>query len=243
MYMYMYMYIEMRETIFYINLSHRKDRMQHILHEFARMHIPLRNVIRIDAVLNEKCGHIGCVQSHIKALEYAIIHRLKRIIIFEDDFKFTMPRDEVHKFFKAVEAVEALDENAFDVIMLTACNVFISDNDMTKKTSFTGLKKITTATTASGYIVSNKYLSILLESLKESLAIMENELICFNATHNSNEKLHNCTAFDQHWSKLQKKDTFLLACPEIGTQYDKYYSDNNCSIEHQAHQIKNMQND
>ena len=51
----------MVDAVLYINLSHRTDRKELILHEIQKIkNIYESQIYRIDAILDPMCGHIGC---------------------------------------------------------------------------------------------------------------------------------------------------------------------------------------
>ena len=80
--------MEQIDAILYINLAHRTDRKEHVIHEIHKICADDSKVHRIDAIRTEP-GALGCGLSHIKALEYAMMHpEWKTILILEDDFTF-----------------------------------------------------------------------------------------------------------------------------------------------------------
>lgn len=70
--------------ILVINLKKREDRWLRISEMLSERGLDFK---RVDAIEDER-GYIGCVKSHIKALQYAKILGLKEVIIMEDDFMF-----------------------------------------------------------------------------------------------------------------------------------------------------------
>ena len=212
----------MFDAILYINLEHRKDRDKSILNEIGNK-LSNKPVYRIDAVLEPLCGHIGCGKSHIKALELAIQNGWQSVLVLEDDFVFTGD-------YKGEKDFTKIDNIDWDVMLLArghCCN---------KDSLYDFLKRAHRATTTSGYIVKQHYYSTLLDNFRESVVKMEAEL----KKHSENcisqnvpvTKLNYCSAIDQHWFSLQEKDSFYMFDPPIGTQ-GNYWSDNNCSYEHQ----------
>lgn len=76
------------DAILYINLAHRTDRKEHILHEIHKICKDTSKIHRIDAIKKE-AGALGCGLSHIKTLEFAIEHpEWNTILVLEDDFTF-----------------------------------------------------------------------------------------------------------------------------------------------------------
>ena len=219
----------MVDAVLYINLAHRTDRKELILHEIQKIkNIDESQIYRIDAVLEPMCGHIGCGKSHINALELAITNNWGSVLVLEDDFCFNEHYEGEHSFNK-IQNIE------WDVMLLAQgyhCN---------QDSEYDFLKKARRSTTASGYIVRRHYYPVLLDNFKNSVTIMEREF----QTHCENciaqnapiSKLNICSAIDQHWFSLQDRDIFYVFHPPIGHQRNSW-SDNNCSCECQEHQIK-----
>jgi hypothetical protein len=70
--------------VLYINLEKRKDRKIHIEEQLK----DFKSVERIEAIDTPHYGYLGCVLSHIKALEYAKEMGWDEVIICEDDFEW-----------------------------------------------------------------------------------------------------------------------------------------------------------
>lgn len=198
------------DNYFYINLEHRKDRKKQITYELKKMNIPENKIIRIDAVRNKYNGHIGCCKSHIKTIELAKKMNLNNAIVFEDDFVFTLSKNEVdtkiNHFFKKYPN--------YDIIQLTTAHKSLKDiND-------THIKKVNNATTSSAYIINKKFYNSLLNDLKDAKNKMEKEMIEFNEKNGDIKKKKHQTryALDQHWSKLQKKSNWYIFDPYLGKQ-------------------------
>lgn len=224
---------EMFDAILYINLEHRLDRKELILNEIKKIkNIDESQIYRIDAVLEPLCGHIGCGKSHIKALELAIANDWSSVLVLEDDFCFNEHYEGEHSFNK-IQNIE------WDVMLLAQgyhSNQDSPDHDF--------LKIARRATTASGYIVKRHYYPVLLDTFKNSVILMEQELQHHSencmAQHVPISKLNNCSAIDQYWFSLQEKDTFYMFHPPIGYQQNSW-SDNNCSYTYQENQINVLQ--
>jgi len=76
------------DQVYYINLDHRKDRLESICKELAKTTIDPSKIHRISAVHTPGFGALGCTLSHILALEQFIQSGKNTCIIFEDDFQF-----------------------------------------------------------------------------------------------------------------------------------------------------------
>ena len=219
----------MIEAIVYINLLHRTDRNASILKILSEYEFDESKIHRIDAVLNTMCGHIGCGESHIKALELAIKNNWDETLILEDDFIFIQPVDVVKKTLSDLQSVP------YDVVLLAEGHKNVKQSD------YSFLNKIISCSTCSGYIIKRHYYETLLNNFRESVRTMNTELL--NHIKKCTQKrvpitkLHYCSAIDQYWFRLQQKDTFYLLSPCLGTQ-DCGYSDNNCSPEYQNEKIE-----
>ena len=75
------------ENTLFINLEHRKDRLEHVTEELKKMNI---NGERVDAIKKD-IGALGCTMSHIKCLEIAKKRDYDYVFICEDDIHFKNP--------------------------------------------------------------------------------------------------------------------------------------------------------
>lgn len=202
-------YTDFFDGIMYINLENRKDRNTSIINELENMEIPLSLVTRIDAVKNTICGHLGCTESHIKALKYAKQMKWKYFLILEDDFKFSVVKERllyiISEFLKKYN-------NDWDVLMFAATYHEVKDTDQ----NF--IKKIIYGTTTSGYFVNSNYIDILLANFEEGKNKLKLEVNNFIKTHPGQKLYESSNALDQHWFSLQKNDRFFIVEPFIGDQ-------------------------
>ena len=212
----------MFDAILYINLEHRKDRKESVIEEISKLSHITTNIHRINGVLHKLCGHIGCARSHINALQLAIENQWNSVLIVEDDLEVVGD----------LSVLDKIDKIKWDVMLLG----YAHNNNKPSKYNF--LVKVNGSTTTIGYIIRKHYYETLLGNFKESLDIMEEELKShikkYEELGEEIPKLHYCTAIDQHWFKLQDKDIFYAFKPKIGIPKSIFYSDNNCTIEHQA---------
>lgn len=205
--------IDTFDKYFYINLEHRKDRNNQITNEFKKIKLNKNKIIRIDAVRNKLNGHIGCAKSHIKALKLAKKMKLKHVIIFEDDFIFTLSRNEIdaklNMFLKYYK-------NNWDVIQLTTVHKKITDLD--NKQLNNHFKKVNNATTSSAYIIQSHFYNKLLNDLSNSVEKMEKEMTEWEKKNKGEKKKTTNYALDQHWGKLQNNSKWYIFSPYIGKQ-------------------------
>lgn len=195
------------DSIYFINLKHREDRLSHIVNEIHNIGADWVKVQRIEAVYNKYFGILGCGKSHILALETFIKSGVgSNCLILEDDFKFTQDK------YKTNEIIERFFEekgNDFDVFMLS-CNTIL-DEKVKDINNDTELYRILEGQTLSGYCVSRKYASTLLENFKEGVSMLE------KLGYGDHE---HCV--DIHVKKLQKKDNWYYTKPVLGCQIESY---------------------
>ena len=198
------------DKIYYINLSHRKDRKKQINNEFKKMDFPNNKIERIDASHEKYNGHIGCCKSHIKAMKKIIEEDISIAMVFEDDFVFTVEKEALNKrireFFK-------MYKDNWDIIQLASVYTTVNDSKLKD------VKKVEKASTSSAYIINKKFAKILLKDLESSLKSMEKEMVEFNKNNGRKQKKYETRfALDQNWYKLQKKSNWFLFKPYLGKQ-------------------------
>ncbi len=88
-------------NFYIINLSERKDRLEHIQKIFENY--KKINFIIIEGIKEEE-GWIGCYKSHIKCIKYAKENNLPYIIVLEDDCDIVV--DFENKFQNIIEYLE-----------------------------------------------------------------------------------------------------------------------------------------
>ncbi len=182
-------------NILYINLDHRTDRKENFLNNFQDHN----NIIRISGKYEKENGAFGCLQSHIKALEYCK-NLGDYVLICEDDFKII---DYSYTLSKLKQIFESKLE--WDIILLSQ-NLIEYNN-----TEYENIIKIKDAQTTSGYIIKKKYVDTLLSLFKRSLNNYKNTNLW---------TCNNCV--DIIWKELQKNDNWYGFLPSIGFQFESY---------------------
>jgi len=185
--------------VLYINLAHRQDRKEQFLSNFPTYPPTL---IRMDAVLNNQNGHIGCLKSHIKTLKYALDNysNLEYIAICEDDFYIPDMKyceKMINRFFRT--------KLKWDVLMLAHHTAYLD------QTTFKSIIKIIDSQTTAGYVIKIAYIPKL-------LAIYERDLATFERTGIWTDNY--CT--DQSWKVLQKTDNWYSFLPRVAVQRESY---------------------
>jgi glycosyl transferase family 25 len=185
-------------TALYINLENRKDRKNHI--ENGLKKVEFNNFSRFNAILDTNKGYIGCSRSHLECLKLAREKNYSNVIIFEDDFEFTIDKDEFNYLLNYILNID------YDVFMLSY-NTLPSD---ITETEYPILRKIKNTQTASGYIVKRKYYDKLISNYQEALTLLEK-------TDN-----YSLYANDQYWKSLQKTDNWLCYKKRVGIQIQSF---------------------
>jgi len=191
------------DIIYYINLNHRKDRLENITNELNKTNIDKKKINRIPGIYMKDFGILGCAKSHCLVLEAFLKSSIenKYCIIFEDDFQFTKDQDIINNLINNIFN----DVKEFDVVMLAA-NIL---NGQPCKYNF--LTKIYDAQTLSGYAVNRKFASILLNNYRESISLLEKE----------GYKCHPY-CFDIYMKRLQPLTKWYSINPLIGKQIESY---------------------
>jgi GR25 family glycosyltransferase involved in LPS biosynthesis len=199
------------DLVYYINLDHRTDRLNHIKNEIKKTNIDESKVHRINAVYMPDFGSLGCTKSHCIALENFINspETNQTCVILEDDFEFSQDQAMINDM---IDKVFNNDVKDFDVLMLSS-NTYNESN-----TKFKFVTNILDAQTTSGYVVSRKFAPILLKNY------MEGSDLLLNCPTNK------CYAVDQYMKRLQPISKWLCLCPKIGKQMESYSDIEKCMI-------------
>ena len=200
--------MEQIDAVYFINLEHRKDRLEQFCGEMNRIGMPPEKVHRIDAVLNQEIGALGCSRSHIKAIDTFLKSSAKTCCIFEDDFTFTLDINYCkfllnHLFNANIQ---------YDVVMLSG-NVMKAEN-----TTMPFLQKVIDAQTASGFLITRSFAHKLKQNLEEGAEQLEK----WYGLHK--ERKHEF-CLDIYWKKLQPENNWYIFKPKMGIQRESY-SDN-----------------
>lgn len=195
------------DSVYYINLKHREDRLNHITNELQNIGIDWIKVQRIEAVYNKYLGILGCGKSHILALETFIQSGIgSNCLILEDDFKFNLDK---YKTNELIERFFEEKQDDFDVFMLS-CNTILDEKikDINENIE---LYRILEGQTLSGYCVTRKYAPILLDNFKKGVSMLE------KLGYGDHEY-----CVDVHVKKLQNKDNWFYMKPSLGCQIESY---------------------
>jgi len=193
--------------IFYINLDERADRKEEIESELTIYDL-LDHSERIQAFYTPGQGILGCTMSHLKALKLAKERKYKNVLILEDDFQFTITKEELDN------QLTALFEQGpeFDVCMISF-NI-----QQSIPTEYPFLQKVIKAQTASGYIVSESFYDSIIELYEWAIPLLDQT------------REHWNYANDQCWKLLQPNSNWYAFTNRCGKQRPGY-SDNSEKFE------------
>lgn len=194
------------DRIYYINLIHREDRKNEFLSNFPKE--DWEKITRIDAVHTADTGAIGCLKSHILALERAIkdsAHPDNIVLICEDDFYI---KDIFYCNRMLKWGFEVLPE--WDVIML-AHNTHDSRSTEHKTKDGEEIIRIIHSATGSGYLMRASYAPKLLKIFQRD-----------NDEYEKTKEFKSEYCNDVSWRELQGSDNWYAFRPTIGIQRPSY---------------------
>ena len=139
---------------YYINLTHRVDRREHIVKQLSNVNIRAQ---RFNAIRTSN-GAIGCSLSHLNLLEMAMKQKLPHILIIEDDLTFTNPGKFVNQFNNF-----AKKHSKWDVVL------FGGNNGGPTTTIDDTCVKVEQCQTTTGYLVNGHYIKTLYENVRLGL--------------------------------------------------------------------------
>ena len=188
--------MELLKHTLFINLEHRKDRLEHAMNEFKILGIEAE---RVDAV-KPKSGAVGCTMSHIKCLELAKKRDYDYVFICEDDIHFTNP-----DLFKAnLQKFQENKELMWDILIVGGNNVppYNKINEY--------CARVMNCQTTTGYIVKKSFYDTLIYNYKQGVQML---------VKTGNIKQY---AIDIHWKRLQMQYFWYMIIPTTVTQYENY---------------------
>ena len=191
------------DAIYYINLKKREDRKQEFLDNFPS--VDESKIIRISGHYYPDNGNVGCLMSHITALNKALSDDIgENILICEDDL---MIKDMDY----CNRMLNLLFENIkdWDVIMLGQ-NTMESDDTDFQTHQNEKIIRIKNSQTTSGYLIKKDYIPKLLEIYTRDM----------NAYLKTGEWGNYCT--DQSWKALQPIDKWYSFKPSVAIQRSSY---------------------
>lgn len=173
---------------FYINLDRRTDRRAEIEKEFADKGLTVERFPAIEY----SPGYIGASLSHIAVLKLARERGYESVMVFEDDFMFTISKEQWHSLIEKLPA-------SYDVVMLSYKMISSSPQNET-------FDRVIEAQAASGYIVHSQFYDTLIDRWEEGLRLT------------IETGMHWVYALDQYWKALQLSHKWYAFKPRIGSQ-------------------------
>jgi len=185
------------EHTLFINLDHRKDRLEHVEKEFEKMGIQGE---RFNAI-KPSSGAVGCTLSHIKCLEIAKERDYEQVFICEDDITFTNPA----LFKENIEKFCTNEDIMWDVLIIGGNNV------PPYKQYYNYCARVFNCQTTTGYIVKQEFYDTMIKNFKEGVTNLMRDP--------TNKRTY---AIDIYWKKLQMENFWYMITPPTVTQYENY---------------------
>ena len=193
--------------IFYINLDKRQDRREEIETELTNYEL-MHNAERIEAILTPTQGILGCTMSHLKALKLAKERNYENVLILEDDFQFTISKEEFEN-----QLTTLFEQGPSFQVCMISFNI-----QRAEPTQYPFLQKVLEAQTASGYSVNKSFYDNIIELYEWAIPLLENT------------REHWNYANDQCWKRLQPTADWYAFTTRCGRQRPGY-SDNSEQFE------------
>lgn len=189
------------DRIFYINLDKHVDRRNEMEQEFEKMDIIHHNQPNPDnkityerfSAIKHEIRDVGRGQSHIGILKLAKERNYSTIIIFEDDFSFTVTKEVFYKQLGYLNGVY------MDACILSGGYMGHNVTNMTPN-----LYRLFNAKTTSGYLINCRYNDTLINCFQTAVENLER-------TNN-----HLLYTIDVAWNQLQATDPWYALKINIG---------------------------
>jgi len=174
---------------FYINLDRRTDRRAEVEQEFADKGL----VVERFPAVEYNPPSIGCNLSHIEVLKLARARGYESVMIFEDDFKFVVSKEEWMQLIARLP-------KSYDVVMMGYNKIEPTPYDDT-------FVRVHGAQTTSGYIVHSRFYDKLIARWEEGAELFK-----------QNPHLDWVYLLDQYWKPLQRMFEWYAFKTRIGVQ-------------------------
>ena len=205
------------DRIFYINLDDHNDRRKDMENEFAKMDIISHNLPnpdnkltyeRFSAIKHDTIG-VGRGNSHIKVLKIAKERNYSTIIIFEDDFVFTVSKEDFY------HQLGSLDGIYMDACILSGNVISYNNSTLTRN-----IYRLIQSRITSGYLINCRYNDTLISCFQTAMENLER----------TNNHLHY--AIDVAWNILQATDPWYALKIMIGRQREIHSDYTNKTLSH-----------
>lgn len=198
--------MEKIDSILIINIEHRTDRLGRCMNWLEESGVPDEKIKRVDAIYTPGRGHIGCMVSHIRALETFLQSGGSYGLILEDDFEpFDIP-----SFWSNYTKLFA-SGISFDCVLASYNVETVEDGPV--EAPF--LKRLRESMTASAYLVTREYAQVIHRCFLEAFYLTQ-----FEESY-TRQKTHQYM-HDVYWHKLMKQDNWFCFYPRIGYQVESF---------------------
>ena len=204
------------ENFVYINLPSRTDRRGRIESVLANMHVDMNKVHRVEAMSTPGLGAQGCAFSHMKAIDLALENKWNHVVIFEDDFKFSVPPEEVTKRLTAFFAAYTTE---WDVLM------FVGNIVTSTPSKCDGVVQAKEVLAASGYVVNQRFFATLRGVYEASYNELSKPECKLRKNSPPWQEMHECRPLDVLWMPAMGAAQWFVCRPGLGQQIDGFYSD------------------
>uniref|UniRef100_A0A6C0E8V8 Glycosyl transferase family 25 domain-containing protein n=1 Tax=viral metagenome TaxID=1070528 RepID=A0A6C0E8V8_9ZZZZ len=177
----------------YINLTRRTDKRTHIENELTKYGLPFE---RYDAFEYPDFWSYGCAMSHLGVLKQARDNGYKNVVIFEDDFAFSLSKEAIEEQLTEMFTFKP----DFDVCMLSYNLQRSSDTEHDK------IYKVVESQSGAGYIVQQHYYDKLISLFEKA-----NQMLL-------ETRQHWIYMNDQSWKSLQMTDNWYCFKERSGHQ-------------------------
>jgi len=192
------------DGILYINLAIRKDRRKEMEEELYRLSVQPDKQFRIEGNYDELNGARGCVQSHIRALDFAIEKGWKNVLVLEDDCTFVKSQTEIDSYIQ--EFIRHFKSD-WDVFFL---GTKIEFGRMTDHSAYI---QVHFSLRAHAYVVNGPYLLKLRDHFVSTYESMKEDPLFVSSL---------TKALDRKWVDLQLADRWFAGMEPIAMQRSSF---------------------
>lgn len=189
------------DQIFYINLDHRTDKKEYMERQLEALGLPFERFPAVNQVHNG----VGCTKSHLEIYKIAKARGYKAILILEDDFTFSVSKEEYET--SLTQLFESAPE--FDVC-------FVSNTTIYEDAEIPGcafLKRALDVHGSEGYITQSHYFDRLIGIYESAAELLEQT------------GMHWLYTMDRAWVPFLKQDNWFRFINRLGRQNRDLKSD------------------
>ena len=198
--------------VIFINLDQRADRRASITLQLTAVGWPFDRIHRLRATFNSTHGMLGCNDSHLRAVRFAIASGWPSVLVVEDDVVF---RNSSATRLALLEwlAWSRAARREFNVVLLSTIRRDLEPEPCLDTTASAALpiastmRIINNSQTTAAYLVSRRYMPVLEVNFAEATAVLT-----------MHPERHSSHSADQHWKLLQRADQWLRFDPLLADQ-------------------------